>query len=62
MAKKKSHQKQFKKIDGQKLEARVVRTWNEDFVDEETGEVVTIPVRNSLSKEKPYRKKHQYKS
>ncbi len=33
----------LKKILGSKLAARVVRTWNEDFVDEETGEVVTIP-------------------
>jgi DNA-directed RNA polymerase subunit beta len=33
----------LKKLLGQKLAARVVRTWNEDFVDEETGEVVTIP-------------------
>ncbi|NLJ82335.1 MAG: DNA-directed RNA polymerase subunit beta, partial [Bacteroidales bacterium] len=29
----------LKKILGSKLAARVVRTWNEDFVDEETGEV-----------------------
>ena len=33
----------LKKLLGFKLAARVVRTWNEDFVDEETGEVVTIP-------------------
>jgi DNA-directed RNA polymerase subunit beta len=33
----------LKKLLGSKLGARVVRTWNEDFVDEETGEVVTIP-------------------
>ena len=33
----------LKKLIGQKLAARVVRSWNEDFVDEETGEVVTIP-------------------
>ncbi len=33
----------LKKLLGSKLAARVVRTWNEDFVDEETGEVVTIP-------------------
>ena len=33
----------LKKLVGSKLAARVVRTWNEDFVDEETGEVVTIP-------------------
>ncbi len=33
----------LKKLLGSRLAARVVRTWNEDFVDEETGEVVTIP-------------------
>ena len=33
----------LRKLLGSRLAARVVRTWNEDFVDEETGEVVTIP-------------------
>ena len=33
----------LRRLLGSKLAARVVRTWNEDFVDEETGEVVTIP-------------------
>ena len=33
----------LKRLIGSKLAARIVRTWNEDFVDEETGEVVTIP-------------------
>ncbi|MDR1181896.1 MAG: DNA-directed RNA polymerase subunit beta [Bacteroidales bacterium] len=33
----------LKRLLGAKLAARVIRTWNEDFVDEETGEVVTIP-------------------
>jgi DNA-directed RNA polymerase subunit beta len=33
----------LRKLLGSKLAARVIRTWNEDFVDEETGEVVTIP-------------------
>ena len=33
----------LKKLLGSRLAARVVRTWSEDFVDEETGEVVTIP-------------------
>ncbi len=33
----------LKKLLGQKLAARVVKTWDEDFVDEETGEIVTIP-------------------
>lgn len=32
----------LKKFIGQKLAARVVKSWNEDFVDEETGEVVNI--------------------
>ena len=32
----------MKKYIGEKLAARVVRTWLEDFVDEETGEVVSI--------------------
>ncbi|QHT69068.1 DNA-directed RNA polymerase subunit beta [Rhodocytophaga rosea] len=32
----------LKKIIGRKLAARVLRTWTEDFVDEDTGEVVSI--------------------
>jgi DNA-directed RNA polymerase subunit beta len=32
----------LKKITGRKLAARVLRTWVEDFVDEDTGEVVSI--------------------
>lgn len=32
----------LKKFLGQKFAARVVKSWNEDFVDEETGEVVNI--------------------
>jgi DNA-directed RNA polymerase subunit beta len=32
----------LKKYVGQKFAARVVKSWNEDFVDEETGEVVNI--------------------
>jgi DNA-directed RNA polymerase subunit beta len=32
----------LKKIIGRKLAARVVRSWIEDFVDEDTGEVVSI--------------------
>ncbi len=32
----------LKKVIGQRLAARVVRSWLEDFVDEETGEVVSI--------------------
>jgi len=33
---------QLKKARGRKLAARVLRTWFEDFVDEDTGEVVSI--------------------
>jgi DNA-directed RNA polymerase subunit beta len=32
----------LKKVAGRKLAARVLRTWTEDFVDEDTGEVVSI--------------------
>jgi len=32
----------MKKVAGRKLAARVLRTWVEDFVDEDTGEVVSI--------------------
>ncbi|MEO9804428.1 MAG: DNA-directed RNA polymerase subunit beta [Reichenbachiella sp.] len=34
--------KELKKVVGRKLAARVLRTWTEDFVDEDTGEVVSI--------------------
>ena len=32
----------LKKIIGRKLAARVLKAWIEDFVDEDTGEVVSI--------------------
>ena len=32
----------LKKVVGRKLAARVLKTWTEDFVDEDTGEVVSI--------------------
>jgi len=32
----------LKKVVGRRLAARVLRTWTEDFVDEDTGEVVSI--------------------
>jgi DNA-directed RNA polymerase subunit beta len=32
----------MKKAVGRKLAARVLKTWVEDFVDEDTGEVVSI--------------------
>lgn len=37
----------LKKCIGCKLAARVLKTWNEDFVDEDTGEVVSIE-RNDI--------------
>ena len=37
----------LKKIVGRRLAARVLRTWTEDFVDEDTGEVVSID-RNEI--------------
>jgi DNA-directed RNA polymerase subunit beta len=33
---------------GRKLAARVLKTWTEDFVDEDTGEVVTIPRNETI--------------
>jgi len=35
-------EKELKKVSGRRLAARVLRTWTEDFVDEDTGEVVSI--------------------
>jgi DNA-directed RNA polymerase subunit beta len=35
-------EKYLKKVVGRKLAARVLKTWTEDFVDEDTGEVVSI--------------------
>ena len=32
----------LKKVVGRRLAARVLKTWVEDFVDEDTGEVVSI--------------------
>ena len=37
----------LKKVVGRKLAARVLNTWHEDFVDEDTGEVVSIE-RNEI--------------
>ncbi|MGB3150022.1 MAG: DNA-directed RNA polymerase subunit beta [Maribacter sp.] len=37
----------LKKVMGRKLAARVLNTWHEDFVDEDTGEVVSIE-RNEI--------------
>ncbi len=37
-----SNRKKLEKIIGRKLAARVLRSWVEDFVDEDTGEVVSI--------------------
>jgi len=43
----KADKKTLKKAVGRKLAARVLRKWTEDFVDEDTGEVVTIE-RNEI--------------
>ena len=37
----------LKKVVGRRLAARVLKTWVEDFVDEDTGEVVSIE-RNEI--------------
>ena len=37
----------LKKVMGRKLAARVLKTWHEDFVDEDTGEVISIE-RNEI--------------
>ncbi len=43
----KVNKKNLKSAVGRKLAARVLRSWNEDFVDEDTGELVTI-TRNEI--------------
>jgi DNA-directed RNA polymerase subunit beta len=43
----KADRKNLEKAIGRKLAARVLRSWTEDFVDEDTGEVVTIE-RNEI--------------
>ena len=43
----KADKRNLKKAIGRKLAARVLKKWNEDFVDEDTGEVVTIE-RNEI--------------
>ena len=37
----------LKSVLGRKLAARVLKTWHEDFVDEDTGEVISIE-RNEI--------------
>jgi len=43
----------LKKVSDRKLAARVLRTWTEDFVDEDTGEVVSID-RNEVVLERDH--------
>ena len=43
----KAEKKSLAKCEGKRLAARVLRTWVEDFVDEDTGEVVSIE-RNEI--------------
>ena len=47
----KVNKKNMKAAIGRKLAARVLKTWNEDFVDEDTGEVVSIE-RNEVIMER----------
>ena len=47
----KAEKKSLEKFLGKKLAARVLRTWVEDFVDEDTGEVVSIE-RNEVVMER----------
>src|SRR5438045_7209391 len=47
----KADKKTLKEFVGKKLAARVLRTWVEDFVDEDTGEVVSIE-RNEIVMER----------
>ena len=47
----KVNKKNMKAAIGRKLAARVLKTWNEDFVDEDTGEVVSIE-RNEMIMER----------
>ena len=47
----KVNKKNMKAAIGRKLAARVLKSWNEDFVDEDTGEVVSIE-RNEVIMER----------
>ena len=47
----KADRKKLEKVKGRKLAARVLKTWTEDFVDEDTGEVVSID-RNEVVMER----------
>ncbi len=49
----KANKANLKKAVGRKLAARVLKTWNEDFVDEDTGEVVSIQ-RNEIILERDH--------
>ena len=44
----------LKKVMGRKLAARVLKSWIEDFVDEDTGEVTSIERNKSLLSVKPF--------
>ncbi len=49
----KATKKDLKKTEGRRLAARVLKTWTEDFVDEDTGEVVSID-RNEVLLERDH--------
>jgi DNA-directed RNA polymerase subunit beta len=48
----------LKKVQGRTLAARVLNTWFEDFVDEDTGEVVSIERNEIILIEKRFLKKN----
>jgi DNA-directed RNA polymerase subunit beta len=48
----------LKKVEGRTLAARVLNTWFEDFVDEDTGEVVSIERNEIILIEKRFLKKN----
>ena len=49
----KANKVNLKKCVGRKLAARILKTWDEDFVDEDTGEVITI-TRNQVLLERDH--------
>jgi DNA-directed RNA polymerase subunit beta len=49
----KANKKELKNVVGRKLAARVLKTWVEDFVDEDTGEVISV-TRNQVVLERDH--------
>ena len=51
----------LKKVLDRKLAARVLKTWHEDFVDEDTGEVISIE-RNEIIIDRDTPRKRAYRN